>query len=29
MEKNKLSFGKLFAIAIIVYVLFAMFNNKI
>ena len=29
MEKNKLSFGKIFAIAIIVYILFAMINTKV
>ncbi len=29
MEKNKLSFGKIFAIFIAIYVVFAMFNTRI
>ena len=29
MEKNKLSFGKIFGIFIVIYIIFAMFNTKI
>ena len=29
MEKNKWSFGKIFGLFIIIYVLFAMFNTKV